>query len=1270
MPPRFLSRAGTHIDDLERQLARVGSVDNDDASADEGAAWSLPATVNPTETTALLEPGVALRRALPSNAQSTTDYHGLSIFVPQGRQQQQEERQRSAPPGNDGNNLQDDGVLRIHPLRGGKARKLGTWDGVFLPVMLSIWGILVFVRMGYFLSQVGIIGTIASFVCGYFVTTMTTLSISAISTNGTVKGGGPYYMLSRSLGPEFGGSIGLMFYAGTLLSGVLNAVAFVEPLLSNFGRKAGDITHTFPEGEHWHILYSSVLLAFCTVVCLTGARVFAKASTILSTFIIASTAMILVSFALQRPFVNEEKAIHYTSWSLATFKENFWPDLAPIAEGRPSETFGTVLGVLFPACIGVMAGASMSSALRKPSKSIPKGTLWAVVITFILYLAIIVCLGSTTRRTTLRDNFNVLQEINILPIIVPIGAITTSVTSTLSGVLSSASILQAIAKDDLFACLGPFKRVSRSDNPTRAIVVTYVISQLAFFMGDTNAVAPYTTMFNLIMFGFVNLACLVLKLAASVNFRPTFHYFKAWTAFLGAAGCFAVMLFVDMASALVSTGVVILLFLYVHYTCPPKPWGDVTQSLIYHQCRKFMLRLDLRKDHVKFWRPQILLLVHNPRSSVNLIRFCNALKKGGLYVIGHVIKGRFYELLPEFRQQESAWMQLIDVLHVKAFLNLAIDKEDDAGARSIIFGAGLGGMRPNIVVMGFLNLAHELDSAADACLGGFCDGVHSYGDGVDDMELPTDNIKLNSPISAVAYLRIIEDALMMGKAVGIAYGFSKLGSVLPPIPHLDMPNLQQGTDFSWQTPLAATAIESYSAHKAHSKQYIDLWPIQIGTATTVAGEDDVRASYLTNFDSYVMVLQLGTVLHLVPYWNKHYTLRVMCFVENKSDVAEEYRRVDKLLRDLRVMAELHVHYLRGAGLSTYDEALDEMAARQPPSPSDAQQPATGASSVAIRQPAASVGDGSVATGTFSMKVNLPMPPRYEASRARRRGSRDNSLSLSSGTSSSSEDDSDPETDSPPGYVAGMARRTSALSRYATVSGTDPLRGQRTASGGAFWRKRRSSADPNRGRHVIIGNLPLGSKDVDIRMRPHRRGSDGAMVLSDFYSRTLAAVASQVATSASPRPTIAHGKQHGGESEVPLDELSGAGGSPPSVVCPGSALKSLTFVSAPAATAPYEATELAAAGSSTVGGGESSGMTTDFNDMPVNTQNRILNEMIRRECKGSSTAMIFTTLQAPEPGTSDSEQKSMEYLKDIDALARGLPPVFLVHATSLTVTTSL
>ncbi|KAJ2187978.1 hypothetical protein EV181_002464, partial [Coemansia sp. RSA 532] len=1098
-----------------RQLARVGSNEND--TGDEA---NVASTSKATEETSLL---VA--------SDHTLQYvHG---------------RMHGDAPGS--HKSKHKGADVAIP----SVRKLGTWDGVFLPVMLSIWGILVYVRMGYFLSQVGIVGTAASFVCGYLTTTMTTLSISAISTNGTVKGGGPYYMLSRSLGPEFGGSIGLMFYAGTLLSAVLNTVAFTEPLLSNFGQKQGDVSHVFPEGTNWHILYSSILFTLCTVICMTGAQMFARASTFLSTFIIASTGMILLSFATRQPFVDEEKSVYYTGWSMDTFRENLWPDLQPIAQGRPSETIGSVLGVLFPACIGIMAGASMSSSLRKPSKSIPKGTLWAVLLTFILYMTMVLCLGATTRRITLRKNFNVLQEINILPIVVPVGAIITSVTSTLSGVLSSASVLQAIAKDDLFAFLRPLKQRPGNDGMTRAVLTTYVLGQMAFFVGDTNAVAPFTTMFNLIMFAFVNLACLVLKLAASVNFRPTFHYFKAWTACLGALGCFAIMCVVDVVSALMSTAVVAVLFLYVHYTCAPKAWGDVTQSLIYHQCRKYMLRLDLRKDHVKFWRPQILLLVHNPRSSLRLIRFCNALKKGGLYVIGHVIKGDFHEMLPEFRAQEAAWLRLVDELHVKAFVNLTIASSDDQGARSIAFGAGLGGMRPNIVVLGFLN-----------------NGPESLAS--DGPQLPTDRIRLNEAINAPSYVRIIEDVMAMGKAVGVAYGFSEL----------DLGPEMHGYSSAVLLPLGHT--------KPKTKQYIDLWPIQIGTSTVATSSR--HDAYLTNFDSYVMVLQLGTVLHLVPYWSKRFVLRVMCFVEHQGDVAEESRRVAKLLRDLRVDAELHVHYLQGAGLQTYDDAADGCAELvQDTMPSNAVP-------VGIVQSPRRAAQAS--TGGFSMRVNLPMPMRYETRRID---------SQAATRSSSSSDSSDTESDS-----------STDVTRQAT-----PLE---TVQRG--WR--RKSAQRTMNKMHLDGHLFSTPN-----MASPRRRSDGSMVLSNFYARTFGSLRATPDSSAGLGNLA---KAKGKRSRRDLQSMSDAD--------------------------QAETREV-----STVRVPQLGQQRLEFNDMKVATQNSILNELMRRHSR-DGTRLIFTTLQAPEPGTSEDGERAAAYLGDIDMLASGLPPVFLVHATSLTVTTSL
>jgi potassium/chloride transporter 9 len=207
----------------------------------------------------------------------------------------------------------------------------------------------------------------------------------------------------------------------------------------------------------------------------------------------------------------------------------------------------------------------------------------------------------------------------------------------------------------------------------------------------------------LMTFLVTNLACFLLKIGSAPNFRPSFKFFSSYTAALGTVVCGGTMFFVDGVYASGCVALLMVVFLLIHYTTPPKPWGDVSQGLIYHQVRKYLLRL--RQEHVKFWRPQILLLVNDPRRQYKLIQFCNSLKKGGLFVLGHVIVSQnFAEAVPEARQQQQSWTKYIDFSRIKAFVNIAISPVVEWGARNLVLGAGLGGMRPNIVVMGFYNL--------------------------------------------------------------------------------------------------------------------------------------------------------------------------------------------------------------------------------------------------------------------------------------------------------------------------------------------------------------------------------------------------------------------------------------------------------------------------------------------------------------------------------------------------------------------------------------
>ncbi|KAF9927882.1 hypothetical protein FBU30_002804 [Linnemannia zychae] len=742
-----------------------------------------------------------------------------------------------------------------------KSSKLGTFSGVFVPCVLSIWGIILFLRFGFIIGQAGVIGTMAMFIVGYAINIFTTLSLSAISTNGTVRGGGVYYLVSRSLGPEFGGSIGLIYFLGTVIGCGMNVLGFVEPLIANFGESSGTVYRVLPESQIWGFIYGTILLVSCTLICLVGSKLFSRASLVLAVIILLSTLSIFISFAVMPPFTHLERNIEYTGFSWDTLQENMWPKFtSTTGPDGPKESFETVFGVLFPACIGILAGASMSGDLENPSKSIPVGTLWAVGSTFCVYSCIVILMGGSISRSTMYTDLSVLQDISINPLFIASGALAASVFATLGCVIGAAKILQAIARDNLLPLLSIFGQgTPKTDEPTLAVLLTYILCQFCLFLTDMNAIATFVSMITLLTFLILNLACFLLKIGSAPNFRPSFRFFHWWTAFGGMVLCALVMGSVDLGKSLLSGLMTAILFIWIHYWSPPKRWGDVTQSLIYHQVRKYLLRLDSRKEHVKFWRPQILLLVHHPRSEYHLIQFCNHLKKGALYVLGHVILGDLRDVLAEYRRQQGSWLKFVDVLHIKAFVNLSVADSVRIGARNLLIGTGLGGMRPNIVVMGSFNLERYLKEKREQELrqqqpslqilsprhpqspliqqkGAFPTISVTNNSNTDHtllnipVNLPIDNIRVEAPIKITDYVSIIEDVLSLNKAVAIGYGFESLDL---PDEHKSMWKMFSFGSHGPSTPFFSSSSRPSSVFKhgeSRKKKYIDLWPMQMSIA--------------------------------------------------------------------------------------------------------------------------------------------------------------------------------------------------------------------------------------------------------------------------------------------------------------------------------------------------------------------------------------------------------------------------------------------------------
>lgn len=786
----------------------------------------------------------------------------------------------------------------------GGSEKLGTFSGVFVPTSLNVLSILMFIRFGFILGQGGVVGIMGMMVVAYLINLVTTMSISAIASNGTVRGGGAYYLISRSLGPEFGGSIGIVFYMGFVFNTGMNAVGLIDCLIYNFGADSGNWSRFLPEGFWWQYLWATIVLVLCTAICLAGSGIFARCSKGLLAILLLATFSIPFSALVKQPYHDPAQRITFTGLSLKTLRENLLPHFTKHAAGsqlQERENLPDLFGVLFPATGGIFAGASMSGDLKNPSKSIPKGTMYGLILTFISYTLVILAMAASITRSSFYNDLNVIQDTNISGVLILLGEFASTFFSALMGVIGPAKLLQAIARDSLLPGLSIFGQgTKRGDEPTYAIIFTYIVAQLTMLF-DINRIASFITMTYLMTFLVTNLACFLLKISSAPNFRPSFRYFNWWTAAAGAIACAVTMFLVDGVAASGAVGILVVIFLLIHYTTPPKSWGDVSQSLIYHQVRKYLLRL--KQEHVKFWRPQILLFVNDPRRGYKLIQFCNSLKKGALFILGHVIvTSNFGASVPEARQQQAAWSKYIDLSKIKAFINVAISPSIEWGARNIVLSAGLGGMRPNIVVMGFYNLEQfrqeqplvDVPSPPperkarkhDKPDGGVRKRRRSVATRQLEGALPTDGCYIEKRTDVQGYVMVLEDMLLKLQInVAVATGFNDL----------ELPNPKEG----------------------NIKKYIDLWPIQMSVTISSQDQETQQDVLSTNFDTYTLILQLGCILNTVPSWKRSYSLRVAVFVEYESDVEEERARVSTLLENLRIRAEILVFWLASGDIRSY-----------------------------------------------------------------------------------------------------------------------------------------------------------------------------------------------------------------------------------------------------------------------------------------------------------------------------------------------------------------
>lgn len=551
------------------------------------------------------------------------------------------------------------------------ARKFGTFGGVFTPCTLTILGVIMFLRFGEVVGNAGIVHALLIVTVAKLITGLTTFSLSAIATNTPVKGGGAYFMISRSLGVAPGGAIGLVLYLAQGVSVAMYVIGFTEAAMA-----------TFPQLPDNFRLVATVVNLFVAGCVYIGAGWTIK----LQYGILALLAASLVSFA----------AGAVPLWSLDTFTANLAPAYTAAASPR------TMFALFFPAVTGIMAGANMSGDLRDPSRSIPRGTLAAIGVTAVIYLGLAFALGGLGDSTTLRADTMLMRRVSAVPVLVTAGIFAANLSSALGSMMGAPRILQSLSRDQVFRTLRPFASESGVNRePRRAVLATALLAQAAILLGDLNTIAPIITMFFIITYGMLNLACFAEIHSRNPSFRPSFHVSHQAVPLIGALGCLAAMFLVNTLWALLSIVLMGLIYGYLQRADLETRWGDVNSGVAFERAKRALLYLDTEAYHPKNWRPSIMVFTGNPAHRLHLARLGVWLTDRGLLTLARVVGSESPERAGRLLDSENDLRGFIREHRLAAFPVVVSAANFPEGARNLIQCHGLGLLRSNTVLLGW-----------------------------------------------------------------------------------------------------------------------------------------------------------------------------------------------------------------------------------------------------------------------------------------------------------------------------------------------------------------------------------------------------------------------------------------------------------------------------------------------------------------------------------------------------------------------------------------
>ncbi|MDR0305872.1 MAG: amino acid permease [Chitinispirillales bacterium] len=567
-------------------------------------------------------------------------------------------------------------------------KKFGTFAGVFTPTILTILGLVMFLRAGFVMGHSGIYGALFILGIAKLITTLTGISISAIATNTEVKGGGVYYLISRTLGPEFGGTIALTLFLANALSIPFYLLGFTEA-----------VVRTFPVLEpHFAVIVFTVFAAVA-FFSLKGASVILKAQF----FILIILALSVLTFLIGA-------AVKFDPQLLMTNLTAADPEFLKSIKEIPVP-FWVLFAIYFPAATGILTGVNMSGDLKTPSRSIPQGTLAAIFTGLAVYVVQIILVGGAVDREALLTSpyFSLIRLGSVFGFLVVLGVFAATLSNALGSILGAPRVLQALAQDKLLKPVNIFAKVTKTGEPRRALILSIILTFIVIYAarngGDgkaLNMVASVVTMLFLWSYGTVNLAAFTESFGRNPSFRPRFKFFHWSAALLGAIICFAVTFVINFKAAAFAAAFFAVIYLYVQKYVMAASFGDGRRGFYYSRTRDNLLTLSSLPMHSKNWRPTIVVFSGSPTSRLELIKYSEWLSSGrGIMTVAAFVKGEFSEMAQKRAEALLSFNEFVNKNDIKAFPEVLVTPDFNLGMTHFLQSNSLGPIKPNLAIFGW-----------------------------------------------------------------------------------------------------------------------------------------------------------------------------------------------------------------------------------------------------------------------------------------------------------------------------------------------------------------------------------------------------------------------------------------------------------------------------------------------------------------------------------------------------------------------------------------